>query len=108
MPFGHCLSSLGHVAQCGHSNQSGRLEYAGAATLVHDDKLWVFGGMTSLENDESCNHMWAYDFFARQWSLIDQKGAIPAARTRACTALHDGKMLIYGYQEDDVRSGRHA
>ncbi len=44
--------------------------------------------------------MWAYDFFARQWSLIEQKGAIPGARTRACTAVHDGKMLIYGYLDD--------
>lgn len=69
---------------------------------MHDDKLWVFGGMNLLENGEPCNHMWAYDFYARHWSLIDQKGAIPAARTRACTALHDGKMLVYGYQEDDV------
>ncbi len=57
-----------------------------------------------MENGDTCNHMWAYDFFARHWSLIDQKGAIPAERARACTVLHDGKMLLYGYQEDEVCS----
>lgn len=78
--------------------------FAGAATVVHDDKLWVFGGVNS-EGQDTCNHMWAYDFCARQWSLIDQKGLIPAPRARAYTAVHEGRMLMYGYldaPEDEV------
>ena len=72
---------------------------------MHDGKLWVFGGVTS-EGQDTCNHMWTYDFYARQWSLVDQKGMVPAARARAYTAVHDGKMLMYGYldaPEDEVR-----
>lgn len=84
------------------------------ATLVHDNRLWIFGGRSA--SVEACtSDMYVYDFDSNLLDSVQQTGTVPYPREGASVAVFEGKMLLYGgvnsldaSEEDNFEPRRHV
>ncbi|KAI9495965.1 hypothetical protein BDB00DRAFT_178716 [Zychaea mexicana] len=79
-------------------NGDGPSARAGHASVIFDNKLYIFGG---TDGDHLYNDIWAFDLQARIWMQVPAVGYIPVPRTDFSCAMVDGVMYIFGGRGPD-------
>jgi len=62
--------------------------------VLHDHKLYVFGGMSPSK--APLNDLYYFDIDASTWHLVPPKGVVPAARYGHSAVIVNDTMLVYG------------
>ncbi|KAI9493120.1 hypothetical protein BDB00DRAFT_824491 [Zychaea mexicana] len=83
-----------HIASA-NEGPAGR---SGHASVVFDDKVYIFGG---TDGDHLYNDVWAYDLHTRHWSQISAVGYIPVPREGCDAALAGDVMYVFGGRGPD-------
>lgn len=66
----------------------------GHVSVVHDDRMYVFGG--KISSMSSTNEMNVYDFESGKWVKIQVGGTQPPNIDSHSAVVHEGKMYVFG------------
>lgn len=69
---------------------------ASTSAVVHDNKMWVFGGQD--DDNNKLSDMWCCDLGSKTWSQVEIKEGdqCPCARSGHTAVLWNDKMHIFG------------
>ncbi|KAG2218923.1 hypothetical protein INT45_008160, partial [Circinella minor] len=83
-----------HIASA-NEGPTGR---SGHASVVFDDKLYIFGG---TDGSHLYNDIWMYDLHTRYWSQVSAVGYIPVPREGCAASLVGDVMYVFGGRSPD-------
>ena len=64
--------------------------------VLHDNGLWIFGGMTDLQEKSD---LWRFDFVSRKWRSIRSKPG-PGCLHSHCAVKFLSVMMLFGGERD--------
>ena len=84
-----------------HPSNPGPSPRSRPSAWIVDDKLYIFGGVTSFFQVR--NDLWVYDLDSNAWSELIPQGAAgsPPSRHEAATGIKGGRLIIYGGEAID-------
>eukprot|EP00667_Euglena_gracilis_P019637 EG_transcript_21074 len=90
-----------HRVQCTGTSPKPRNGHSGDA--VSDTELLVFGGIMQLPAKVLYDDMWILRVAVEgaAWHSVQQHGEGPSARSGHATAVHDGRLYLFGGSDDD-------
>lgn len=66
---------------------------SGAASVVFEDSLFVFGG---YGGNGRLDDLWEFRFSERRWRFLTTRGIAPAGRENNGAVVYNGHMYIFG------------
>ena len=66
---------------------------SGAASVVHENSLYIFGG---YGGNGRLDDLWEYRFFEEQWQKLSASGRIPAGRENNGAVIYKDSIYIFG------------
>eukprot|EP01064_Diplonema_japonicum_P015417 TRINITY_DN2314_c0_g1_i1.p1 TRINITY_DN2314_c0_g1~~TRINITY_DN2314_c0_g1_i1.p1 ORF type:complete len:430 (+),score=66.43 TRINITY_DN2314_c0_g1_i1:79-1290(+) len=76
---------------------------AGHTAIVHNGKMYIFGGVSNQETDNWLNDMWALDLSTYTWEAIVYSNIfqIPEGRKGHTAVVLRDSMIVFGGGQDD-------
>lgn len=90
------VSVKGELLAGGNTGNCGPCVRASHSSVVHNDKLYIFGGQD--DDNNKLDDLWIFDLGSKSWNEIapDASGFKPIARSGHTAVVWGQKMYIFG------------